>query len=274
MAVFPSPGKLTKRQMQLIAREMNFSETTFIFKAKASDADAAVRIFTPGRELQFAGHPVLGTAYVVAMQKKGKKKPEKIVLEIGLGRIEVDLYYSGSKIKRLVMHQPIPTFGFGLQNRGQAARALGIKAFDIIGGGVVSNGADFLIIEVQTKESVGDARLNIDETINVITRHAVNGIYLFARMEGKKSNVHARFFGPTIGVFEDPATGSAAGALGGYVARIMKFPSELELLIDQGAEMQRPSKISVHVRCDRGMIGEVLVSGQAAHVGEGTIFLT
>ncbi|MCK4237238.1 MAG: PhzF family phenazine biosynthesis protein [Candidatus Krumholzibacteria bacterium] len=275
LAVFPSPGKLAKTQMQLIASEMNFSETTYIFPSKAEGADAKVRIFTPNSEIPFAGHPTLGTAFVMVTRKKGRgKKPEKVVLELGVGKIEVDIAYSGRKVDRLTMHQPVPRFGSALQNRGQAARALGIKRFDVIGGGVVSNGLDFLIVEAQGSEAVKKARLNMEEAVGVINRHKVIGIYLFARTEGKKANIHSRFFAPIVGVSEDPATGSAAGALGGYLARILKFPPELQLVIAQGIEMGRPSRIDVETRCERGMVHSVVVSGQAVRVGEGTIVLS
>jgi trans-2,3-dihydro-3-hydroxyanthranilate isomerase len=273
LAVFHTPGKLTKNQMQLIAREMNFSETTFVFPSRASGVDAKVRIFTPFEELPFAGHPTLGTAYVLVSRWKGKR-PDKLVLELGIGEIEVDIDYSGRKIRRLGMHQNAPRFGSALQNRGQAARALGVKRFDILGGGVVSNGLDFLIVEVQNDEAVERARLNLEEASIVVNRHRVVGIYLFSRTEGKKLLVHARFFAPTLGVPEDPATGSAAGALGGYLARILKFPPELQLRIEQGKEMGRPSTIEVDVRCERGVVFSVTVSGQVVRVGEGSIVLS
>jgi trans-2,3-dihydro-3-hydroxyanthranilate isomerase len=275
LAVFPSPGKLTKNQMQLIAREMNFSETTFIFPSKAKDADAKVLIFTPAQELPFAGHPTIGTAFVIANRKESRtKKPEKLVLELGIGKIEVNIKYTGKDIKLLIMHQPIPKFGSALQNRGQAARALGMETHRIVGGGVVSNGGDFLIVEVESWEVVRDARLNIVEAVRVIERHNVAGLFLFARLESKRANVHARFFAPTLDVIEDPATGSASGALGGYLARILKFPLRLQLTIEQGIEIRRPSLIFVDVTCDRGMVSEVTVSGQVVHVGEGIIYLS
>jgi trans-2,3-dihydro-3-hydroxyanthranilate isomerase len=274
LAVFPSPGKVTKQQMQLIAREINFSETTFIFPSKTSGIDAKVRIFTPGDEIPFAGHPTIGTAFVMACRrKKSTKKPVQYALELGVGTILVDLEYSGKSIKRLTMSQPTPNFGSALQNRGQAARALGIKTFEILGGGVVSNGLDFLIVEAHASEVVGRARVNLEEAVNVIKRHNVIGLYLFSRAEGKHLKIHSRFFAPTLNVVEDPATGSAAGALGGYLARILKFPADLRLMISQGKEMGRPSKICTDVRCDRGLVQKVTVSGSAVSVGEGTIFL-
>jgi trans-2,3-dihydro-3-hydroxyanthranilate isomerase len=275
LAVFPSPGKLSKGQMQHIASEINYSETTFIFPPKAREHDAKVRIFTPTDEIPFAGHPTLGTAFVIANLKKKRtsKKPARLILELGAGEIPVDLEYSGRDVKRVVMHQPVPRFGSALQNRGQAAKALGIKKIDIMGGGVVSNGLDFLIVEVQSLEAVRQARLNIDEAVNVIKRHGVCGIYVFVRLESKKVNVHSRFFAPTLGVIEDPATGSASGAVGGYLARILKFPLELHLGIEQGVEIKRPSFIEVDVRCDKGLVHSVAVAGGVVRAGEGVIFV-
>lgn len=273
LAVFPSPGKLTKNQMQLIAREINFSETTFIFPSRDKGVDARVRIFTPADEIPFAGHPTLGTAFVLFSRRKGGKKPYKVAMELGVGKIDVDIECSGKKVNRLTMHQPTPEFGSALQNRGQAARALGIKQFNIMGGGVVSNGLDFLIIEANSPDVVRGVRLNLEEAVSVIERHKVCGLYIFARMESRKVNIHSRFFAPPLSVMEDPATGSASGALGGYLARILKFPLDLTLLIEQGIEMGRPSLITVDVHCDRGMVQSVKVSGQVVRVGEGTIVL-
>ncbi len=270
LAVFHTPGKLTKPQMQNIAREMNFSETTFVYPARAAGVDAKVRIFTPGDEIPFAGHPTLGTAFVLHKRAKGKK-PSGMVLELNAGLIEVGV--SGSQKSGLTfsMSQPLPEFGTALQNRGQAARAVGIGPFEVIGGGVVSNGLDFLIVEARDPEVVTRAKLNMEEASNVVARHKVIGIYLFARIESRKINVHARFFAPEIGVFEDPATGSAAGALGGYLARILKFPPEVKLLIEQGKEMGRRSLLKAHVKCDRGLVQTVNVSGNVVSVGEGFV---
>jgi trans-2,3-dihydro-3-hydroxyanthranilate isomerase len=270
LAVFEKPGKLKKAQMQLIAREINFSETTFIFPPKDKDAAAKVRIFTPAEEIPFAGHPVLGTAFVILSNKKGKK-PSGLELELDSGIISVEVIKSNKTETRLSMNQPVPKFGSALQNRGQAARAVGIKNFDLLGGGVISNGLDFMIMEARDSEVISQANLNIEEAVNVMTRHKVIGIYLFARTENPKVNIHARFFAPTLSVMEDPATGSAAGALGGYLARILKFPAELKLMISQGKEMGRPSLIQTDVHCDRGMVQKVNVAGSIVRVGEGTI---
>lgn len=270
LAVFHTPGKLTKPQMQMIAREMNFSETTFIFPSKASGADAKVRIFTPGEEVPFAGHPTLGTAYVLHKRSKGKK-PTEFLLELNAGLIEVDVSGSQKKGFTFTMNQPLPEFGTALQNRGQAARAVGIRPFEVMGGGVVSNGLEFLIVEARDSEIVSSAKLNMEEAYSVTERHKVIGIYLFARVESRKINVHARFFAPAVGVIEDPATGSAAGALGGYLARILKFPSELKLNIEQGKEIGRKSLLHAFVRCDRGLVQSVKVSGQVVSIGEGSV---
>jgi len=271
LAVFHTPGQLTPNQMLAVAREINFSETTFVFPAKAEGVHSRVRIFTPAAEIPFAGHPVIGTAFVIAT--RSKKKIEHVSFELGVGAIMVDIERRGKKIQSLTMHQPLPVFGSALQNREQAARALGVTADDILGGGVVSNGLDFLIIEATTLQAVQNARCNSEDAMKVIKRHNVHAIYIFARLQGKGPNVHARLFTPTSTVIEDPATGSAAGALGGYLARILKFPMKLRLHIEQGIEVQRPSLISVDVNSERGTIEEVTVTGKVVPVGEGVIRL-
>jgi len=271
LAVFHSPGTISASLMQAIAREINFSETTFVFPTRAAGADAKVRIFTPAEEMPFAGHPTLGTAYVMA--SRSRKKPKALVLELGVGKIAVDIDWRGAKMHSITMHQPLPVFGSALQNREQAARALGVSVDEILGGGVVSNGGDFLIVEATSLATVANARCNIEDAVRVIKRHNVHGLYVFARLEGKGPNVHARFFAPTLSIVEDPATGSAAGALGGYLARILKFPMRLHLVIEQGSEMARPSLITVDVNSERGTIEEVTVAGKVVPVGEGVIRL-
>ncbi|MBN1885877.1 MAG: PhzF family phenazine biosynthesis protein [Candidatus Krumholzibacteriota bacterium] len=273
LAVFPSPGKVTKSQMQMIAREINFSETTFLFPSKSADCQAHLRIFTPAEELPFAGHPTIGSAFVIYSRMKKRKRD--LMLELGSGKIPVRIEGTGSKIDAIVMYQPVPAFGSALQNRGQAARAVGIRTFDVLGGGVISHGGlDVLIVEADTFETVAGAQLNIEEASNVLERHKSIGIYLFARRgEEKKLSVSARFFAPGLDVVEDPATGSAAGALGGYLARILKFPADLLLSISQGKEIGRPSSIRCDVHCDRGMVADVRVSGKVVKVGEGVILL-
>jgi trans-2,3-dihydro-3-hydroxyanthranilate isomerase len=271
LAVFHSPGHLSANQMLAIAREINFSETTFVFPAKAAGADARVRIFTPAEEIPFAGHPAIGTAFVIA--SRSRKKLERLSLELGVGPIGIDIQYKGKKIQTLAMHQPLPVFGSALQNREQAARAFGVTIDDILGGGVVSNGLDFLIVEATTLQAVQRARCNSEDAVKVIKRHNVHAIYIFARLQGRGPNVHARLFTPNSNVVEDPATGSAAGALGGYLARILKFPMKLHLVVEQGLEIQRPSLITVDVNSERGTIEGVTVTGKVVTVGEGILRL-
>lgn len=272
LAVFHTPGSITKPQMQLIAREINFSETTFVFPTRAAGVDAKVRIFTPGDEIPFAGHPVIGTAFVLRRRAK-RKKPARFVFELGAGPVTVELVKEARVWTRFVMNQPQPVFGSALQNRGEAAGAVGIQPFEVVGGGVVSSGLDFLIVEARDSEVVARAALNTEEAIRVANRHKIAGIYLFSRVEGRTIAVHARFFSPRLGVNEDPATGSAAGALGGYLARILKFPQRVELRIEQGREIGRKSLLMVEVGCDRGLVQSVRVSGSVVPVGEGTIML-
>jgi len=275
LAVFLDAKGLKKQQMQSIAREMNFSETTYVLPSKDRELHAHIRIFTPLKEVPFAGHPVIGTAYVLCeqMNKKRKNKVKELFLGVGSGRVRVGVEYQGGKKPYFTMFQPIPRFGVALQDRGQAASAVTLDKNDIVGGGVVSNGLSFLIVEVTSPDVVSNAKLNIDVTGRVIKRYGVSGIYLFSRYERGRFDVHSRFFAPTLGVYEDPATGSASGAVGAYLSRILKFPMELRIRIEQGVEISRPSEIDVYVRCDRGVISEVSVSGHVTPIAEGVIEL-
>ncbi|MBD3180236.1 MAG: PhzF family phenazine biosynthesis isomerase [Candidatus Latescibacteria bacterium] len=269
LAVFRNAGSLTGKKMQLLAREMNFSESVFLFPSSHRDVDKKLRIFTPAEEIPFAGHPVLGASYVILRHKKGRK-PSSINLELSSGLIRTDIKKTDSTY-RISMYQPIPEFGSALQNRGQVAKAFGLGRMELTGGGVVSNGLSFLIVEAENEESVKNAKLNTEKALNIAERYNVCGIYLFSRVEKKKVDIHARFFAPALSVTEDAATGSASGAMGGYMARILKFPRQLKLQIEQGVEMKRRSSIRVDVGCDRGLLESVKVTGTVSHVGEGSI---
>jgi trans-2,3-dihydro-3-hydroxyanthranilate isomerase len=269
LAVFRNAGKLTTKQMQLIAREMNFSESVFLASSSHRDVAKKLRIFTPSEEIPFAGHPVLGAAFVIIKHKKGKK-PANLNLELSSGIIRTDIKKTDSTY-RISMYQPVPDFGSALQNRGQVAKAFGLGRVELTGGGVVSNGLSFLVVEAENEESVKNAKLNTEKALNIASRYGVCGIYLFSRVEKKKVDIHARFFAPALSVTEDPATGSAAGALGGYLARILKFPRNLKLMIEQGVELKRRSSIRVDVSCDRGLVEQVKVTGTVADVGKGRI---
>ncbi|MFO7916372.1 MAG: PhzF family phenazine biosynthesis protein [Candidatus Krumholzibacteriales bacterium] len=271
LAVFQRAGKLTQKQMQLIAREINFSESVFISGSSHRDVDGKLRIFTPAEEIPFAGHPVLGAAFVILNHKKGRK-PSEITLELNSGIISTEIKKTDSTY-RISMYQPLPEFGSALQNRGQVAKALGLGRMELTGGGVVSNGLSFLIVEAESEESVKNAKLNTEKAFNIASRYNVCGIYLFSRVEKKKVDIHARFFAPSLSVTEDAATGSAAGAMGGYLARLRKFPRQAKWMIEQGVEMKRRSSIRVDVTCDRGLLDTVKVTGTVAYVGEGRIML-
>jgi len=271
LAVFRNAGKLTQKQMQLIAREMNFSESAYLSGSSHKDVDAKIRIFTPAMEIPFAGHPVLGAAFVVLKHKKGRKPPT-LSLELNSGIIRTDIKKTDSTY-RISMYQPVPEFGSALQNRGQVAKAFGLGRMELTGGGVVSNGLSFLIVEAENEESVKNAKLNNEKALNIASRYNVCGIYLFSRVEKKKTDIHARFFAPALSVPEDAATGSASGALGGYMARILKFPRTLKLIIEQGVEMKRRSSIRVDVTCDRGLLESVKVTGTVSYVGQGRVVI-
>lgn len=276
LAVFTDVKSLNKKQMQTLARELNFSETVFAMLSRDKKSDAHVRIFTPWEEIPFAGHPVIGTAFVLAerMNRKRKKKVDSLTLKVGTGEMRVDIEYRKKKPLYFLMHQPVPEFGVAIQDRGQAANAVGLDKDSVVGGGVVSNGLNFLIVEIDTIDHVKKAQLNIDLAAKVIKRYKATGIYIFSRYERGKFDIHARFFAPTLGVYEDPATGSASGAVGAYLSRILKFPIELSIRIEQGVEIQRPSSIDVFVKCERGVISEVSVGGYVVPVAEGLVELS
>ncbi|MFW9850928.1 MAG: PhzF family phenazine biosynthesis protein [Candidatus Thorarchaeota archaeon] len=262
--------------MQGMTLEMNFSESTFLEKPTSSEFAAKVRIFTPARELDFAGHPTIGTAYV--MREKGivKSNARAATLELGIGPIPVDYLPSGL----IRMKQNEPEFLDIWGDKVSIASALNISKDDIATEAPmqwVSTGFPFLMIQLKSLESVQKASPNTPEILSTLDGQISKLIVIFCT-EGvnKDSNVHVRMFGPEVGVVEDPATGSAAGPLAAYIEQYnllkRKKPGD-DIIIEQGYEIKRPSKIVASVIGEEDFIG-AYVSGQTRLVAEGTFHLS
>jgi trans-2,3-dihydro-3-hydroxyanthranilate isomerase len=283
VAVFPDAQGLTDDQLQQIAREMNLSETVFVFPPTDPAAVVRLRIFTPTQEIPFAGHPVVGTFYVLA-QLGLVATPEpvtRVVQECNIGLYPVELHTHDGQISRVVMTQPEPQFLErieGAEDLYKVASALGLPKYVIAEAKwpleVVSTGLPVLIVPVRTLTAVRSIKPDASAITDLCGRIGANGIMVFTTVTVEPSaTVHARMFAPAIGILEDPATGSAGGALGAYLVQngVVDVGPTTELLIEQGYEMERPSNILVRVVSDDDAIQSVKVGGQCVMVVEGTL---
>ncbi|MHA1186946.1 MAG: PhzF family phenazine biosynthesis protein [Candidatus Heimdallarchaeota archaeon] len=267
---------ISTEEMQGITREMNFSETTFILESKIEKCAVKVRIFTPGRELDFAGHPTLGTAFVLKHKGIVEESIKKSVLELGIGPIDVE-FISREEIG---MVQPKPQFLDKYTNKENIATILGLSVDDIMDDfpmQVVSTGFPFLIVPVKSRKIIKSIKLNPQLQIDMLSDFLTSKLVVFTReTEFEDSNAHVRMFAPSVGVIEDPATGSAAGPLGAYLEhwKVIEGHKESEkMILEQGYEIQRPSKLVVQTIVENSEIQNVSVSGKVKLTAEGDFFL-
>jgi trans-2,3-dihydro-3-hydroxyanthranilate isomerase len=255
LGVFPDADRYSSELMQRLAREMSFSETIFVL-APTGSGDARVRIFTPRRELPFAGHPVLGCAFVVgeALDK------DAVRLETGLGTIPLELERDEGRIVSGRMQQAIPEWR-PYDRQRDLLRALGLERSGLPVE-AYPNGPFHVYVELESKEAV--ARLAPDFAALVALGEIAANCFA-----GSGRRWKTRMFAPGGGVFEDPATGSAAGPLAIHLARHGRIAFGDEIEIEQGTEIGRPSLLRARVDGSADQIGRVEVSGSAVIVAEG-----
>jgi trans-2,3-dihydro-3-hydroxyanthranilate isomerase len=254
LAVFTDGRGVDDETMQALAQELKFSESVFVLPA-SDGAHARIRIFTPTTELPFAGHPVLGSAYVLA----GPLQVDEIRLETGSGVIPVTLERDGGRIVFGWMSQPIPRWEpFGRAAELQALlgveSSLPVEVYDL--------GPTFVYVALSSEEEV--AALAPD--FAALGRLTEVGVSCFA---GSGSRWKTRMFAPLYGVPEDPATGSAAGPLAVHLARHGRIGFGEEIEISQGVEIGRPSKLHARVSGEGDRIDKVQVGGSAVVVARG-----
>ena len=280
LAVFPRAGGLSDNEMLAITREMNISETTFVVPSLKTGADYRNRIFTPGGELPFAGHPSLGTAFVAFMEGL-IPRAEGIVRahqEVGIGVLPLELEVRSGAVHRVVMTQGKPSVGRTISNLDRLAKALRIKPRDITATKllpqIASTGIPSLQVPIRSLELIREMDPDLPALGSVLRR--VNpdaGVYVFAFEATGDSDFHARGFFPLSGVPEDPATGSAAGACGAYLAFNKRLPAKEWFAIEQGIEIHHPSRIEVSVAMKNGRPTTVRVAGTVVPVMRGTLTL-
>lgn len=277
LAVFTDAQDLSPVMMQAIAKEMNLSETTFVLPPQQAANDYHVRIFTPALELPMAGHPTVGTAFVLAHKNFiSLTEPEtSLLFEEGVGVIPVTLAVQNGLPAMIQMRQPLPTFGPQFTERDAITQMLSLEATDFdatLPFEVVSCGVPFLYVPVKSLEAVRRIRFRRDVWENTLQHFAAPQLFVFTQeAETVGATVHSRMFAPSMGITEDPATGAASGPLGCYLVRheLVKLHYAVEIISEQGFEIGRPSFIHVRIELAGKHITGVQVGGQCHFMGEG-----
>lgn len=282
LAVFLDGRGLSPEAMQAIAKEMNFSESTFVLPPERPDTDARMRIFTPGEELPMAGHPTIGSTFALARTGVIAPDRETFVFGLGVGPVPVSLTWRGANLCFAWMTQPNPTFGDPIADPAGAASVLGLSELAVAGTGlpvqIVSCGVPFLFVPLATRAAVDNASMQRDrfDQFREAAKISAHGVFVFSPQSGSdKATVYSRMFAPDIGVVEDPATGSASGPLGCYLLRHRVVPAEKAgaILSLQGVKMGRPSHVHISIAAEKGEITSVRVGGEAVLAGEGTLYI-
>jgi len=282
LAVFLDGRGLSGATMQAIAKEMNYSETTFVLPPERPETDARVRIFTPAEELPVAGHPTIGTTFALARAGIVGPDRDRLVLGLGIGPTPVSLEWRNGELSFVWMTQIAPTFGQPIGDPSGAAAALCLAAAAVSGTGLpvqtVACGVPFLFVPLATRSAVDNAALSA--TAYDEFRRAADldemPIFLFSTESAHdNATVYSRMFAPGFGIVEDPATGSASGPLGCYLVRHKVVPPERAGTMRslQGVKMGRPSDVHIAIGLQGGEIDSVRVGGGSVVAGEGTLYI-
>jgi trans-2,3-dihydro-3-hydroxyanthranilate isomerase len=283
LAVVLDGRGLTTETMQAIAREMNFSETTFVLPPEKSETDARLRIFTPVEELPTAGHPTIGSTFALARAGVIDRGRPEFVFGQGAGPTPVTMTWDGDDLAFVWMTQGLPLFGDPIPELPRAAASVSLSPAAVAGTGhpvqVVSCGVPFLFVPLTTRSAVDSAVVNagVLDALFSNAKTSAHGVFVFSAQPGDKpATVYSRMFAPEIGIVEDPATGIASGPLGCYLVRHKIVPPEkADAMISlQGAKMGRPSYIHMAIGVTgSGDITSVRVGGEAVLAGEGTLYV-
>ena len=274
LAVIADAGGLSGDEMQEIAKEMNYSETTFILSDKPRDGGYDVRIFTPDVEVPFAGHPTLGTAFVIQQEFVGKQV-ETINLNLEIGQIPVKFNYDGQQTGVLWLKPKEPVFG-DVFDAGQIQRFLTIDKEDIdqrFPIQQVSAGIPFIFVPLKTLDAVKRAGIIMDKLLDwVDARGTTREVFVFCpEAYSSENDINARMFAECVGVPEDPATGSANCCLAAYLVKHRYFESsKIDVRVEQGYEIGRPSLLYLKAEeKDAGI--DVAVGGKVVMIAKGQL---
>ena len=284
LAVFPDARGLATEQMQAIAHEINFSETTFIFPPERSDTDVRMRIFTPAVEMPMAGHPTVGSTFALAHVGVIEPARQRFVFGLNVGPTPVDLVWENGRLQFAWMTQAPPSFGAPVADRDAVARAIGLGESDLAAGlpiQEVTCGVPYLLVPLRDREAVDRAAPPSANFELPGVPRAHPAILVFAHdIRLKPDSTYSRMFAPGLGVVEDPATGSAAGPLGCYlvqhrmVGTAEAAPCEatngpVQIVNIQGVKMGRASRIHMAITGVPDAITDVKVGGEAVLVARG-----
>lgn len=279
LAVFTAGHNVTSTEaMQRIARELNLSETTFVMAAQDDANDFWVRIFTPAMELPMAGHPTIGTAYVLAREEFIDAEDDTVHFEEGVGVIPVALQFSDGAPAMITMDQPIPEFGPILEDRAAIAQMLSLHEDDLLEGypvQMLSNSMAFAYVPLTSLDAIRRFELRLDLWKPFYAQTGAHGVHMFTpETETPQGTVHSRVSVYEAGVLEDPATGAASGPLGAYLVAYGLAPEggPSNMIGEQGFEMGRPSFIHITIDHSGDNITRVRVGGQCVAIGEGFIY--
>jgi trans-2,3-dihydro-3-hydroxyanthranilate isomerase len=281
LAVFPDAQGIPEARMQLVARELNLSETVFVFPPAEAQHTRKVRIFTPTAELPFAGHPTVGTAFVLAAIGAVPLAGDEthVVLEEGVGPVPVRIRSAaGRPVFCELTAAKLPEVGPPVPSIAELAAVISLEPADLLGPPAsadapeaVSCGLPFLCIPLRDRDAVRRARVRLDRWEALLAGAWASELYVFARdPELPGSQIRSRMFAPGLGIGEDPATGSATAAFGGYLAsRDPRREGTLRWVIEQGFEMGRPSLLHLEVDKRDGEVTAVRVGGGSVLMSDG-----
>lgn len=291
LAVFPEAEGLSDEVMAQIAREMNLSETVFVLKSDNDKVLRRLRIFTPVREIPFAGHPIVGTWAALAREgvvpiPADGNGWQRIHHEVGIGILPVDIEFKDRQPVQVVMTQGEFQILDEIEDateQAELARGLGLAREDLdesLPIQTITTGLSCLVVPVRSLDHLRACRVNTSVLADAYTRRKATGCLAFTRetLEGGPSRAHARFFAPADNIPEDPATGSACGALGAYLVHHGGLTFEpkggrYKFVIEQGDFIHRPSRINLDVKGERGSVSEVKIGGTAVLVARGEVFV-
>ena len=282
LAVVLDATGLDDARMQAIAREFNLSETVFVLPPSKPIYTARLRIFTPTRELPFAGHPTVGTAVLLATRKAAEGVPGNemvLVLEETAGPIRCGVFIQGKQAAHAIFDAPVlPSSVPADFDRDAVAAAVGLLpaeiGFENHKPSAWSAGVPFVFVPVPGLEAIGTIRPNMAAWAGAFGSPMAAAWFYCRETESSDRNFHARMLAPGFGIAEDPATGSAVAAFAGVVRRFDKPPAgSHRYAIEQGFEMKRPSLMTLEIDIEGGEIGAVRVGGNAVVVAEGMLLI-
>jgi trans-2,3-dihydro-3-hydroxyanthranilate isomerase len=275
LAVFLDAAGLSSEQMQRLAREMNYSETTFVPSSTPREGAYEVRIFTPAAEIPFAGHPTLGTAFLIR-QELVREPVARVVLDLRCGQVPVDFTDRDGEVDLLWMHQPEPSFGRVL-DAAAVHPVLGLERSDFderLPVQEVSTGLPFIIVPLCSLAALKRAAVRRDAYFQLIAETQAKAILVFTPYADSRDDLTVRVFTEYYGVPEDPATGSANGALAAYLCHYQGLGSDrVEVSVSQGAQIRRPSRLFLRARREAERIA-VSVGGRVKRFARGRLELS